>query len=324
MAAVFFAGHGMEVAGENWLIPVDAELKSDTDAENEAVSLRSVMLQVANARELGLIVLDACRNNPFAAKMQRSLRVRAVEHGLSRVEPSGNVLVAYAARDGTTAQDGSGRNSPFTAALLRNLETPGLEITFVFRNVRDDVLEATRNEQMPFVYGSLSRNAIYLAKPSAEDPTRTDEAARIWPGVRDTTSAAVLEDFIRRFSSTVYGGMARARLDELRRTAAAPLARAVEPRLVGTWELMVPNARGIARWLWHIQADGTYDFHSEGPGAAPAHEGQMTAGNGRWRLHASKGLVWDDGGAYELRENAAVMSGRLGTGIWRRLDAAGR
>src|SRR5215831_21391820 len=119
MAAVYFAGHGMEVSGENWLIPVDAELKKDTDAANEAVSLQTVMLQVSNTASLGLVILDACRNNPFAAKMHRSLALRAATAGgLGRIEPVGNVLVAYAARDGTTALDGNGKNSPFTTALL--------------------------------------------------------------------------------------------------------------------------------------------------------------------------------------------------------------
>jgi uncharacterized caspase-like protein len=138
MAVVFYAGHGMEAGGENWLVPTDAELRSDTDIESEAVSLRSVNLQVSKARQLGLIILDACRNNPFAAKMKRSLSTRGVARGLAPTEPTDNVLVAYAARDGTTANDGDGRNSPFTAALLRNIETPGLEISFLFRNVRDE------------------------------------------------------------------------------------------------------------------------------------------------------------------------------------------
>lgn len=165
MAVVFYAGHGMEAGGENWLIPTDAELRSDTDVESEAVSLRSINLQVSKARQLGLVILDACRNNPFAAKMQRSLRTRAVTRGLAPTEPTDNVLVAYAARDGTTANDGDGRNSPFTTALLRNIETPGLEISFLFRNVRDEVMTATKREQQPFVYGSLSREAIYLKPP---------------------------------------------------------------------------------------------------------------------------------------------------------------
>jgi len=194
MAVMYFAGHGMEISGENWLIPIDAELKKDIDAENEAISLRSVMLQVSNTTSLGLVVLDACRNNPFAAKMHRALALRAATAGgLGRIEPVGNVLVAYAARDGTTALDGDGRNSPFTTALLHNIETPGIEVTFMFRNVRDDVMEATRNEQQPFVYGSLSRRAIYLAgdPPSADQAsTKQANASPAVAGAPSTTAPA--------------------------------------------------------------------------------------------------------------------------------------
>ena len=161
-----FAGHGIEIGGENWLIPIDAELQSETDAESESISLKSVTLQVAKSRQLGLVILDACRNNPFDAKMQRLTLKRDVPRGFARVEPVGNVLVAYAAKDGTTANDGSGRNSPFTAALLRNIEKPGLEINFLFRNVRVDVMAATANGQQPFVYGSLSNEMIYLTPPA--------------------------------------------------------------------------------------------------------------------------------------------------------------
>jgi hypothetical protein len=167
MAVVFFAGHGMELGGENWLIPVDAELRTDADVEQEAIALKNVIASVDGAARLGLVILDACRNNPFDARMQRAGRTRAVARGLARIEPLGNVLVAYAAKDGTTAADGTGRNSPFTAALLNNIETPGLEVNFLFRNVRDEVMAATRREQQPFVYGSLSREAIYL-KQTAE------------------------------------------------------------------------------------------------------------------------------------------------------------
>lgn len=166
IAVVFFAGHGIEVGGENWLIPVDAELNSDIDAEHEAVGLKSVMLSVSGATKLGLVILDACRNNPFAAKMRRTVRVRSVDRGLARVEPLGSTLVAYASRDGTTARDGSGRNSPFTSALVKHLETPGLEINFLFRRVRDDVLLETQREQEPYVYGSLSKEPIFLKAAS--------------------------------------------------------------------------------------------------------------------------------------------------------------
>jgi uncharacterized caspase-like protein len=292
MAAVFFAGHGMEISGENWLIPVDAELKKDTDAANEAVSLRSVILQVSNTTSLGLVVLDACRNNPFIAKMSRSLALRAViGGGLGRIEPIGNVLVAYAARDGTTALDGDGRNSPFTAALLHNIETPGVEVTFMLRNVRDDVMEVTRNEQQPFVYGSLSRKAIYLAgQPSSADQMAANQA-----------------------NATPVDASAPSRV------APAPSSLAIDPALVGTWEIMVPSDRGMSRWIWRIMGDGTYKFRAEGPRAAPAHEGTIAAVNGHWSIHANRGLTgYDDSGSYEIRDTAAVITGKLGTGYWKR------
>jgi hypothetical protein len=175
IALVFFAGHGMEIGGENWLIPIDAELLSDTDAESEAISLKTVMLQVTKAKKLGLVILDACRNNPFTAKIQRTVRVRSVDRGFARTEPLDNVLVAYSAKDGTTARDGNGRNSPFTSALLRHIQTPGLEVRFLFANVRDDVMAATQREQQPFVYGSLSSERIYLSLPNAAN---TSEAVK--------------------------------------------------------------------------------------------------------------------------------------------------
>lgn len=120
IAIIFFAGHGIEVGGENWLLPVDAELRSDLDVASEAINLKTLMLQVSKASRLGFVLLDACRSNPFAASMQRSVRTRTVERGFARVEPEDNILVAYAAREGTTAGDGNGRNSPYTEALLKN------------------------------------------------------------------------------------------------------------------------------------------------------------------------------------------------------------
>jgi uncharacterized caspase-like protein len=165
IAMVFFAGHGIEMGGENFLIPIDAELARDTEVEHEAISLKSVMATVEGAKRLGLVVLDACRNNPFAAKMARSgAASRSIGRGLARVEPASSVLVAFAAKEGTTAADGTGRNSPYTASLLKHLETADLEINFLFRNVRDDVVAATGRGQEPFVYGSLSREAIFLKR----------------------------------------------------------------------------------------------------------------------------------------------------------------
>ena len=235
MAVVFFAGHGMEIGGENWLIPIDAELKSDSDAEQEAISLRAVVLMVSSASKLGLVVLDACRNNPFLAKMKRTVATRAVDRGLSRIEPINNVLVAYAARDGTTAADGGGRNSPFTAALLKYLETPGLEINFLFRNVRDDVIASTKSEQQPFIYGSLAKEAIYLKPPPAASASfDIDQIA--WALVKDTTDEAALKRFMTQYPRSSLRKEAEARI------AALEAERASKPALPGpdeaAWALL--------------------------------------------------------------------------------------
>jgi uncharacterized caspase-like protein len=165
IAVVYFAGHGAEVGGTNWLIPTDATIRSAGDIEQEAISLDLVMRVVGDAR-FGMIILDACRENPFATMAQKA-GTRGLARGLAPVQPKANILVAYAARDGTTASDGDGRNSPFTAALLRNLETPGLEVELMFRRVRDAVMQDTHHQQQPFVYGTLTRQAIYLRAPGA-------------------------------------------------------------------------------------------------------------------------------------------------------------
>jgi len=225
VAVVFFAGHGMEVNGENWLIPVDAELDTDLDTEQEAVSLRTIMQMVSTASKLGLVVLDACRNNPFLSKMKRTVTSRAVSRGLSPIEPATNVLVAYSAKDGTTAADGRGRNSPFTTALLKHLETPGLEVTFLFRNVRDDVIAATGNEQQPFTYGSLSKEAIYLASPpAASAPVASDQVA--WSMLKETTDEAALKRFTAQYPASPLRKDAEARIAAL---AAAQAAKPVPP-----------------------------------------------------------------------------------------------
>jgi tetratricopeptide (TPR) repeat protein len=154
-AVIYFAGHGLEVGGMNYLVPVDAKLESDRDVQYEAVALEQVVGAVEGARKLRLVVLDACRDNPFVARMKRTVASRSIGRGLARVEPEGGTLVAYAAKGGEIALDGSGANSPFVGALLRHLPTPGLEIGKLFRQVRDDVLAATGRKQEPFVYGSL-------------------------------------------------------------------------------------------------------------------------------------------------------------------------
>jgi tetratricopeptide (TPR) repeat protein len=164
-AAVYYAGHGVEVDGTNYLIPVDAKLKSDRDVPDETIPLDRVMSAIEGAHKLKLVVLDACRNNPFAPQMKLSGAHRSISRGLTRVEPVGATLVVYAAKEGTTAQDGDGADSPFAASFARRLEQPGVEINMALRFVRQDVLDQTGNQQEPFVYGSLPPTNFYFVPP---------------------------------------------------------------------------------------------------------------------------------------------------------------
>ena len=165
-AVVFYAGHGIEVDERNFLVPVDARLVSDWDVEREAVPLDLLMRAVERAQRLRVVILDACRDNPFSLSMQRAGATRSIGRGLAPVEPSGGTLVAYAAKGGTPASDGDGPNSPYSEALLRYLEVPGLDVGRLFRKVHDAVMDSTGGVQEPFVYGSLSGTTpIWVLRP---------------------------------------------------------------------------------------------------------------------------------------------------------------
>jgi uncharacterized caspase-like protein len=166
-ALIYFAGHGLELNGVNYLVPVDARLESDRDVQFEALPLDQLLLATEGAHRLRIILLDACRENPFVRQMRRTVSARSIGRGLARVEPEGGTLVAYAAKHGEVALDGDGVNSPFVTALVKHLGTPGIEINKLFRLVRDDVLAATNNKQEPFVYGSLPGDDFYFSPPLA-------------------------------------------------------------------------------------------------------------------------------------------------------------
>ena len=162
LALVYFAGHGIEVSGQNFLIPTDARLESATDVDFEGIPLTSVLSSVEGAKNLKMVILDACRNNPFRSRMVTRSGTRSIGRGLAKVEPNNNTLVAFAAKEGTVALDGDSDHSPYANALLQVVEEPGVEIGFMFRRVRDLVLKATGQRQEPFTYGSLGGTPIYL------------------------------------------------------------------------------------------------------------------------------------------------------------------
>ncbi|MEZ5776103.1 MAG: caspase family protein [Hyphomicrobiaceae bacterium] len=231
IAVLYYAGHGIEVNGINYLIPIDAKLAEAVDVEFEAISFDTALSSMNDAKKLRLVVLDACRNNPFVDRISRG--TRAVGRGLARIEPEANTLVAYSAKSGTTALDGTGSNSPYAEALLGELSRTGLEIGYLFRRVRDRVLQSTGGRQEPFTYGSLGGDAIFLGpEPAAGDvgdqpfestqgsgdksvQSPLSEAATAWIAVKDTTSVAVLRAYIKRFEGTVFSDLAGARLAEI-------------------------------------------------------------------------------------------------------------
>ena len=221
IAIVYFAGHGLATGRENWLLPTDAELKSDLDVDTEAIDLQAALRTVSNAKKLGLVILDASRENPFLAKMQRSAPVRGIDRGLARLEPDDNVLVAFAAREGTTAVDGPGPLSPFTSAILNNIETPGLEIGFLFRNVHDDVLQLTHNEQEPAVYGSLSKDEIFLKPAPTTEVSLTDESSGpaadeiAWSFLHESLDVGTIRLFVTDYPSSKYVPEAKTRMASL-------------------------------------------------------------------------------------------------------------
>ena len=175
VAVIYYAGHGIEVDGTNYLIPIDAQLETDSDVYDEALSLDRLLVAVEPAKQLRLVILDACRDNPFAKTMKRTIASRAIGRGLAKVEPANpNTMIAFAAKAGFTAFDGDGKNSPFAVALTQHLVTPGLDLRKAFGFVRDDVLKATNNKQEPFIYGSLGGNDVALVPaPSVAAPPAT-------------------------------------------------------------------------------------------------------------------------------------------------------
>lgn len=161
-AVVFFAGHGVQVGGAAYMVPSDGILAREKDAPDRLVDLMGVLDEVGAAKVLGLVVLDACRANASLTKRLRG-STSSIRSSFPPVEPFGNVLVAYSARHGTTADDGEpGRHSPFVVAMLEHLKTSRLDIRIMLGRVRDSVLQSTGRQQEPFTYGSLGGQLVYF------------------------------------------------------------------------------------------------------------------------------------------------------------------
>jgi hypothetical protein len=159
----YYAGHGVQVEGENYLIPLKAQLLNEKDARYEAVALGKVLNAMEEARnQVNIIIIDACRDNPFYRRWRSSRRGSNVR-GLTAVSPPSGIIIAYATREGNTAADGVGqRNSPFTSALLENIKKPNIDVQLMFRRVSTSVKEKTNAAQQPWTEGNLEGGEFYL------------------------------------------------------------------------------------------------------------------------------------------------------------------
>jgi hypothetical protein len=224
VAVVYYAGHGIELDGNNYLIPIDATLETDADVLDETLPLDRVLFAVEPAKHLRLVILDACRDNPFAKTMKRTIAARAIGRGLAKVEPSSpNTMIAFAAKAGSTASDGDSKNSPFATALVDHLAKPGLDLRKAFGFVRDDVLKATNNSQEPFIYGSLGGNDVALVPAPAVVAAPVDQDApmrRDYEFALQVNSKPVWDAFIDKHPSGFYTALAKAQRDKLAAEAA--------------------------------------------------------------------------------------------------------
>jgi formylglycine-generating enzyme required for sulfatase activity len=231
-AVVYYSGHGIEVNGVNYLLPVEARVATERTVALEAVPLSTVTDIAASARRLGLVVLDACRDNPLANSMTHTNGTKGATRGLARVEPSGgNLLVAYATKDGHVAADGAGPNSPYTTAILEALKVPGLEVQLFWRRVHDRVLSATDRAQEPFTYGALGAEALFLnprapaasGNPTLPPPPSYDSRAAelaLWQSAQTLATAEAYREYLAQYPNGQFSRMAKLQLAGLTPPAA--------------------------------------------------------------------------------------------------------
>ncbi|XUM21700.1 caspase family protein [Bradyrhizobium oligotrophicum S58] len=263
VALVYYAGHGVQVRGANYLVPVDANPTREADVDFQMLDVNVVLRQMESAgTKLNLVILDACRNNPFGGR-----GLRDAGSGLAQMRAPEGTLISFATQPGNVALDGRDGNSPFTKALAETIRQPGLDIFKTFNQVGLEVKRATAGSQQPWVSSSpvdgdffFAGQAVTPASTSQPAPSSSDPAERAWAVTQNTTSIAVLEDFVRQFGSTPYGSMARARIEELKKTqtAARPTDSPTERA-----QAILPNPHLVPRVVRRNVSQGYLNLRSE-------------------------------------------------------------
>jgi Caspase domain/TPR repeat len=248
VALFYYAGHGVQVRGSNYLVPVSANPTKEADVDFQMVDVALVLRQMeGSGTKLNFIILDACRNNPFGGR-----GLRATGGGLAQMNAPEGTLISYATQPGSVALDGVDGDSPYTKALAQTLRRPGLGVFDFFNEVGLAVKRSTGGSQQPWMSSSPINGKFYFvtATPSSNSsaittaPPTISEAALAWNATKETTNPAVLEAFIKHYGDSFYANLARARLDELRAAVVTPpqvasipplgqMATPASPKLVG-------------------------------------------------------------------------------------------
>jgi carboxyl-terminal processing protease len=210
----FYAGHGVQVKGVNYLVPIGADISKEADVDIESVAADTILQQMEYAgSRVNIVVLDACRNNP----LQRSFR--AVTRGLAPMDAAQGTFIAYSTAPGSVAADGVGKNSPYTSALAATIVQPGVGIEEAFRDVRAKVMAETQNKQVPWDSSSLT--APFYFKPAgqfitAAEPAKSSEMdLAFWNSVKDSKQAGDYEAYLSQFPNGTFAPLARSRVASL-------------------------------------------------------------------------------------------------------------
>lgn len=247
VALFYYAGHGMQVRGKNYLIPIDAEIKSESTVRVESVDVDGVLDQLSTS-DLNVVILDACRNNPFERRANRSVGAA----GLAQMEAPKGSLIAYATAPGRTAADGDGRNGLYTQELLKQIQVQGLTIEQVFKNVRREVARATRDGQIPWESSSMTGDFYFV--PGARTPAAATQQATVRPTERPggTTAPAQVQEVAQTTKPARQNGSSEPAPDKLAAVImpASVQAQPQQPAKVAQPEPSVPAARPetVAAW----------------------------------------------------------------------------
>ncbi len=206
----FFAGHGVQVNGVNYLIPIGADIETETDVDAEAVSANQVLSRMYAAdNPINLVILDACRDNPFRGFKRSGAR------GLAQLRALSGTLIAYATAPDDTAADGTGSNSPYTTEILQHIRTPGLKIEDFFKRVRLGVETRTNRQQTPWESSSLRGDFYFVAPPPERKDDRPTGEYAFWRAIEDSTDPQDFRDFLEKHPNSEYANAARVRLRRL-------------------------------------------------------------------------------------------------------------